>query len=71
MDSSTYGQGYVSSYTSVSSLLLNITASHLTRHPGMVLFYCTAVAMKRQDETGIAEGLEDFFDPGEEIEFSR
>jgi hypothetical protein len=38
---------------------------------GMVLFYCTAVAMKRQDETGIAEGLEDFFDPGEKIEFSR
>jgi hypothetical protein len=40
-------------------------------HPGMVLFYCTAVAMKHQDETGIAEGLEDFFDPGEKIEFSR
>lgn len=38
---------------------------------GMVLFYCTAVAMKRQDEFGIAEGLEDFFDPGEQIEFSR
>jgi hypothetical protein len=40
-------------------------------HLGMVLFYCTAVAMKYQDETGIADGLEDFFDPGEDIEFSR
>jgi hypothetical protein len=36
----------------------------------MVLFYCTAVAMKRQDENGIPEGLEDFFDPGEKMEFS-
>jgi|TARA_R110002003_G_scaffold44_11_gene3316 hypothetical protein len=36
----------------------------------MVLFYCTAVAMKRQDENGIAEGLEDAFDPGERMEFS-
>lgn len=35
----------------------------------MVLFYCTAVAMKRQDEYGIGEGLEDFFDPGEKMEF--
>ncbi|KAH4406706.1 hypothetical protein HBH92_161660 [Parastagonospora nodorum] len=39
-------------------------------HERMVLFYCTAVAMKRQDEFGIAEGLEDFFDPGEQMEFS-
>jgi len=38
----------------------------------MVLFYCTAVAMKRQDQAGIAEGLEDVFDPDEleSIEFS-
>lgn len=38
-------------------------------HERMVLFYCTAVAMKRQDEYGIGEGLEDFFDPGEKMEF--
>jgi hypothetical protein len=38
----------------------------------MVLFYCTAVAMKRQDQTGIADGLEDVFDPAEHevIEYS-
>jgi hypothetical protein len=36
----------------------------------MVLFYCTAVAMKRQDQNGIADGLEDFFEPGEKMEFS-
>lgn len=36
----------------------------------MVLFYCTAVAMKRQDTTPIAEGLEDSFEPGEKMEFS-
>jgi hypothetical protein len=36
----------------------------------MVLFYCTAVAMKRQDDNGIAEGLDDFFTPGEKLEFS-
>ncbi|CAN9084151.1 unnamed protein product [Alternaria alternata] len=36
----------------------------------MVLFYCTAIAMKRQDQTGIAEGLEDVFVPGEKIVFS-
>jgi hypothetical protein len=36
----------------------------------MVLFYCTAVAMKRQDHNSTAEGLEDFFDPGEKREFS-
>jgi hypothetical protein len=35
----------------------------------MVLFYCTAVAMKRQDQTVVAEGLVDFFDP-ENIVFS-
>jgi hypothetical protein len=38
----------------------------------MVLFYCTAVAMKHQDQAGIAPGLEDVFDPDnkERIEFS-
>lgn len=36
----------------------------------MVLFYCTAIVMKRQDQTGIAEGLEDVFVPGEKIVFS-
>ncbi|KAL5113540.1 hypothetical protein ACEQ8H_008579 [Pleosporales sp. CAS-2024a] len=37
----------------------------------MVLFYCTAVAIKRQDDHGIADGLEDFLDTTEQIEFSR
>lgn len=37
---------------------------------GMVLLYCTIVAMKRQDQSGIADGLEDFFESGEKIEFS-
>jgi hypothetical protein len=47
------------------------TSNKASNHDtGMVLFYCTAVAMKRQDEHGIAEGLEDFFDPGEKMEFS-
>ncbi|KAJ4377701.1 hypothetical protein N0V83_000530 [Neocucurbitaria cava] len=41
-----------------------------TLYERMVLFYCTAVAMKRQDENGIADGLEDFFNPGEKLEFS-
>jgi len=36
----------------------------------MVLFYCTAIAMKRQDHTPIAEGLEDVFLPGERIMFA-
>jgi hypothetical protein len=38
----------------------------------MVLFFGTAVAMKRQDEHGIAEGLEDLFNPDdeEEMQFS-
>jgi hypothetical protein len=45
----------------------SVSSDHNT---GMVLFYCTAVAMKRQDENGIADGLEDFFDPGEKMEFS-
>lgn len=38
----------------------------------MVLFYCTTVAMKRQDQKGVAEGLDDVFNPGngEEIIFS-
>ena len=35
----------------------------------MVLFYCTMVAMKRQDETQTPPGLEDFFHPGERQEF--
>lgn len=42
----------------------------------MVLFYCTAVAMKRQDpemkrheENGLGEYLEDVFQPGEKMEF--
>ncbi|EUC37028.1 hypothetical protein COCVIDRAFT_34451 [Bipolaris victoriae FI3] len=35
----------------------------------MVLFYCTAIAMKRQDQTAVAEGLVDFFEP-ESIMFS-
>jgi hypothetical protein len=35
----------------------------------MVLFYCTVVAMKRQDQNGIADGLDDVFS-GEEMEFS-
>jgi hypothetical protein len=38
---------------------------------GMVLFYSTAVALKCQDAHGIAEDLDDFFDPGEKIQFSR
>ncbi|KAF2133226.1 hypothetical protein P153DRAFT_372890 [Dothidotthia symphoricarpi CBS 119687] len=41
-----------------------------TLYERMVLFYCTVVAMKRQDQSGIADGLEDFFTPGERIEFS-
>ncbi|KAJ8109526.1 hypothetical protein OPT61_g7398 [Boeremia exigua] len=38
----------------------------------MVLFYNTAIAMKHQDETRMAEGLDDLFDPEnkERIEFS-
>lgn len=38
----------------------------------MVLFYNTAVAMKMHDQTGVAPGLEDIFDPDnkEKIEFS-
>lgn len=37
--------------------------------PGMVLFYCTMVAMKRQDDTQTPPGLEDIFQPGEKEEF--
>lgn len=37
--------------------------------PGMVLFYCTAIAMKRQDQTVVAESLVDLFDL-EKIVFS-
>lgn len=35
----------------------------------MVLFYCTAIAMKRQDQTAVPEVLVDFFEP-ESIMFS-
>jgi hypothetical protein len=35
----------------------------------MVLFYCTVVAMKRQDLVPTPQGLEDFFQPGEKEEF--
>ncbi|KAH8732270.1 hypothetical protein GQ44DRAFT_721566 [Phaeosphaeriaceae sp. PMI808] len=41
-----------------------------TLYERMVLFYCTVVAMKRQDQAGIADGLEDYFERGEKIEFS-
>jgi len=41
-----------------------------TLYERMVLFYCTAVAMKRQDKVQTPQGLEDFFQPGEKIEFS-
>ncbi|RMZ71613.1 hypothetical protein GMOD_00006747 [Pyrenophora seminiperda CCB06] len=43
-----------------------------TLYERMVLFYCTAVAMKRQDQNGVAEGLDDMFNTGngEEIAFS-
>ncbi len=37
--------------------------------PGMVLFYCTLVAMKRQDEVPTPPGLDDYFQPGEKEEF--
>ncbi|KAK3203388.1 hypothetical protein GRF29_112g1144737 [Pseudopithomyces chartarum] len=40
-----------------------------TLYERMVLFYCTMVAMKRQDETQTPQGLEDFFQPGERQEF--
>jgi hypothetical protein len=36
---------------------------------GMVLFWSTMVAMKRQDEIPTPPGLEDFFQPGEQQEF--
>lgn len=35
----------------------------------MVLFYCTAVAMKRQDHVTTPQGLEDYFQQGEKEEF--
>ncbi|KAI8936850.1 hypothetical protein NX059_006087 [Plenodomus lindquistii] len=41
-----------------------------TLYERMVLFYCTVVAMKRQDQNGTPEGLDDFFQPGEKMEFS-
>jgi hypothetical protein len=64
------GLDYDSLCTSVSFRCdsgMNCRSNHVA---GMVLFYCTAVAMKRQDQAGIAEGLEDFFDPGEKREFA-
>ena len=36
---------------------------------GMVLFYCTVVAMKRQDQVTTSPGMEDFFQPGEKEEY--
>lgn len=36
----------------------------------MVLFFCTVVALKRQDAVEIPLGVEDFFQHGEDIEFS-
>jgi hypothetical protein len=36
---------------------------------GMVLFYCTLVAMKVQDQVTKTPGLDDFFQPGEKEEF--
>lgn len=40
-----------------------------TCYERMVLFFCTAVAMKRQDWVQSPQGLQDFFQPGEEEEF--
>lgn len=40
-----------------------------TLYERMVLFYCTVVAMKRQDSVPTPQGLEDFFQPGEKEEF--
>lgn len=47
----------------ISDMILTDTSS------GMVLFYCTLVAMKRQDQVTIPDGLDDFFQPGEDQEF--
>lgn len=40
-----------------------------TVYERMVLFYCTVVAMKRQDHVPTPQGLEDFFQPGEKEEY--
>jgi hypothetical protein len=40
-----------------------------TCYERMVLFYCTVVAMKRQDWIPAPQGLQDFFQPGEKEEF--
>jgi hypothetical protein len=40
-----------------------------TVYERMVLFYCTAVALKRQDHTPTPQGLEDYFQPGEKEEY--
>jgi hypothetical protein len=70
MDSWIFGLDYDSPCTSVS-VQSNMVADYRSNHvAGMVLFYCTAVAMKRQDQTGVAEELKDFFDPGEKREFA-
>jgi hypothetical protein len=44
--------------------------THSLTPTGMVLFYCTAIAMKSQDKVTVVPGLEDYFNPGERIEFS-
>lgn len=41
-----------------------------TLYERMVLFYCTVIAMKRQDQYGISDGLDEFFQLGETMEFS-
>lgn len=40
-----------------------------TLYERMVLFYCTLVAMKVQDQVTTTPGLDDFFQPGEKEEF--
>lgn len=37
---------------------------------GMVLFYCTVVAMKAQDPVGAVPGLDDYLAPHESLEYS-
>lgn len=65
----TCGLDYASLYMNVGTFeSLLQTPSNVPS--GMVLFYCTAIAMKRQDHTPIAEGLEDVFLPGERIMFA-
>lgn len=40
-----------------------------TLYERMVLFYCTLVALKRQDDVQAPKGLDDYFQPGEKEEF--